>query len=255
LKSGKADPLLGYGSMGTSSGGVNLNISPQIARSMMPDERVAELKKRDGERRLSQHRGSWTTVGLERWKPALENYVASVKPGNQTALNTAAQPFASYLNQIHNRLHDIFAHGFLGHLDQLPADHPLNNQEMSTFMEIALNHQDGQIVKLGITKSSGVTAFDVGALESVKKAAPYGVPPGSIVSSDGNVYLHWEFHRRPEYACSTYFARPYILDLGQKSAPPRIQPREQPPSEEKPPPKRSGSLEKKQPGEQDPSPS
>lgn len=241
----RPDALLGFGSNGTTASGVNLNLNPQLAQSIITDREVAELKKRDGERRLSQHRGSWTSVGLERWRPALENYVASVKPGNQTALNTARVPFAAYLNQIHNRLHEIFAYDFLGHLDQLPPQHPLNNQEMSTHLEIALSREDGRIVKMGITKSSGVTAFDVGALEAVKKAAPYGVPPGSIVSSDGNVYLHWEFHRRPEFACSTYFAKPFILNVGQQPAPPRIQPKERTPSEEvKAPEERSGSLEK-----------
>ncbi len=36
-------------------------------------------------------------------------------------------------------------------------------------------------------------------------------PPKAIVSPDGNVYLHWEFYRDPQYACSTYFAHPKML--------------------------------------------
>ncbi len=234
-----SDPskMFGFGSHQTTASGVNLNLNQTITSAVINPRAIDEIRHKDGQRRLSQHRGSWTAVGLERWKPALENYVASVKPGNQTALNTARVPFARYLNQIHQRLHDVFAHGFLGHLDRLPGDHPLNNQEMSTHVEIALSREDGRIVRMGVTKSSGVTAFDVGALESVKKAAPYGVPPGSIVSSDGNVYLHWEFHRKREYACSTYFAHPYIIDAGQKTAPPRVEP-PRPPSEDSAPDER-----------------
>jgi hypothetical protein len=38
------------------------------------------------------------------------------------------------------------------------------------------------------------------------------------------VYLHWEFHRNPLLACSTYFARPFILKVPQKSAPPANEP-------------------------------
>jgi hypothetical protein len=255
-RSSQLDQMLGYGSNATTERGVRLNLTQQITRAMIPEEQTASVRKHAGEKRLSKHRGSWTSVGLERWRPALENYVASVQPGNQTALNTARVPFAAYLNAIHQQLHDIFAHGFLGHLDNLPPEHPLNNQEMSTHLEIALSREDGRIVKMGITKSSGVTAFDVGALESVKKAAPYGVPPGSIVSSDGNVYLHWEFHRKPDYACSTYFARPFIINTGQEPAPPRIEPKEPPPSEEKKQPEeRSGSREKKQPRALGPIPS
>ncbi|HXS18178.1 MAG TPA: energy transducer TonB, partial [Polyangiaceae bacterium] len=185
------------------------------------------------------------SLGLERWRPALENYVANVKPGNQTALNTARVPFARYLNQIHQRLHELFADHFLGHLDQLPKEHPLNNQEMSTHLEIALSREDGRVVRMGITKSSGVTAFDVGALDSVERAAPYGPPPSSILSSDGNVYLHWEFHRRPEYACSTYFARPFIIDLGQTPTVPSVEPPKKPGYDnEGTPPSKSGALER-----------
>ncbi|MEY2929882.1 MAG: hypothetical protein RL033_631, partial [Pseudomonadota bacterium] len=35
---------------------------------------------------------------------------------------------------------------------------------------------------------------------------------------------HWEFHRNPLLACSTYFARPYIIKVPQKSAPPGNEP-------------------------------
>ncbi|MBI4701915.1 MAG: hypothetical protein HY744_12320 [Deltaproteobacteria bacterium] len=56
-----------------------------------------------------------------------------------------------------------------------------------------------------------MTAFDVAALRSVEAASPFGKPPDAIVSPDGRVYLHWEFHRDPYYACTSRFARPYLL--------------------------------------------
>jgi hypothetical protein len=246
-RQGPPEHLLGYGSQAVTKNGVNLNLSHSAAQAMIGADGLAQMRKRAGEKRLAQHRGSFQNVGIDKWRPALENYVAAVKPGNQTALNAARVPFATYLNQIHQRLHQIFADGFLASLEGLPPSHPLSNQEMSTHLEIALSREDGRIVRMGITKSSGVTMFDVGALESVKKAAPYGVPPGSIVSSDGNVYLHWEFHRRPIYACSTYFARPYILNLPQKPAPPRVEPPPRRDYDEKSPDERSGSNGKRVP--------
>ncbi len=238
------EELLGYGSQAVTERGVNLNLSHASAQAMIGSDELAQMRKRAGQKRLSRHRGSWQNLGIDKWRPALENYVASVKPGNQTALNTARVPFSRYLNQIHQQLHQVFAEGFLASLESLPADHPLSNQEMSTHLEIALSPEDGRIVKMGITKTSGVTMFDVGALESVKKAAPYGTPPGSIVSGDGNVYLHWEFHRKRIYACSTYFARPFILDVDQKPAPPRVEPPPRKDYDERPADERSGSNEK-----------
>jgi hypothetical protein len=232
---------LGLGSARTTAGGINLNLDYAGALATVGVDKLSQARRADGERRRSAHRGSWKSGGIERWRAAIENYVSSVKPGNQTALNTARVPFASYLNQIHNRLHPIFADSFLGSLDSLPGDHPMNKADIKTNLEIVLSQEDGRVVKMGITRTSGVTAFDIAALESVHRAQPFGVPPKIIVSPDGNVYLHWEFHRNPYYACSTYFARPYLLKAKPESAPPRIR-------EPAPPPFRP--REREIPGEQ-----
>jgi len=245
--SSKPTDFLGFGATGVTRNGVNLNLTHSAAQAMMGRDELAQMRRRAGEKKLSQHRGSWTTLGIERWRASLENYVATVKPGNQTALNAARVPFAAYLNQVHNRIHLTFADDFLASLNGLPPNHPLSQRGMSTHLEIALSKEDGRIVRIGITKSSGVTMFDVGALEAVSKSAPYGVPPGSIVSSDGNVYLHWEFHRNPEWACSTYFARPFILNLGQTPAPPSVEPPPAPDYDAKPADERSGRIERDAP--------
>jgi len=76
---------------------------------------------------------------------------------------------------------------------------------------------------MGVTKFSGITAFDIAALDSVKRAAPFGTPPREIVSPDGKVYLHWEFHRN-QYACSTLNARPFILKAQPGTAPTEVTP-------------------------------
>jgi len=215
--------MFGLGARGGSPNGVNLNLTPGAAVAAIGRDVLLRERKADAERRLSQHRGSWQSLGIERWRAAIENYVPSVKPGNQTALNTARVPFATYLNTIHNRLHPIFADSFLASLDSLPSSHPMN-RDISTNLEIVLHQDDGRIVKMGITKTSGVTAFDIAALESVQRAQPFGTPPREIVSPDGNVYFHWEFWRNPYYACSTYFARPYMLKVKPKEPSPTIEP-------------------------------
>ena len=177
----------------------------------------------------------------------------SVKPGNQTALNSARVPFAGYLNMVHNRLHPIFADGFLASLSELPASHPMNDQNLVTHLEIVLDKDEGRIQRMGVTKSSGVTAFDVSALASVDRAQPFGAPPREIVSPDGNVYFHWEFYRIPQYACSTYYAHPYILKTAPKPAPGTPGPApEAPPSEDyKPPPAGERHGDYRDPNEHD----
>jgi outer membrane biosynthesis protein TonB len=65
---------------------------------------------------------------------------------------------------------------------------------------------------MGIVKTSGITAFDIAALDAVDRAQPFGPAPTAIISADGNVYLHWEFHRDEVFACSTMNARPFLLN-------------------------------------------
>lgn len=221
-------------------GQVNLNLSHQGVVAVVGVDQLRKEREADGERRKSEHRGSWTASNFERWRNAIENYVSSVKPGNQTALNTAAVPFATYLHTIHNRIHPIFADSFLGSLENLPKNHPLNDPKLITKLEIVVS-KDGHIVKMGIVKTSGITSFDVAALDSVHRAQPFGPAPGAIISPDGNVYLHWEFHRDEVFACSTMNARPFILNVpakGPSEEPPAPGPAPKSPTQERgaPPP-------------------
>jgi TonB family protein len=170
---------------------------------------LANERKRDEQRRGGHHE-QWSPSEGTAWHDALENYVSSVRLGNQTALNTAAVPFASYLNAMHNRIHPIFADSFLGSLDSLPKQHPMNDPKVMTRIEIVVS-KGGNLVKMGIIKASGITAFDIAALESVNRAQPFGPAPDSIASADGNVYVHWEFHRDEVFACSTMNVRPFLL--------------------------------------------
>ena len=225
-------PKSRFGGLSTTPGGLNPNLNPLSALQAVGEEQLRRERVADGERRRSKHRGSWRTAGLERWRSAIENYVASVQPGNQTRLNTAHAPFADYLNRVHNRLHPIFAHGFLPTLDDLPSDHPMNRPDTKTDVEIVLSRDEGKLVRIGVTRASGSTMFDVSALQSIEQAAPFGAAPAEIVSPDGNVYLHWEFHRDPVYACATYFARPYILRVAPKPAPAPERPAPTPPQRE-----------------------
>ncbi len=199
-------------------GQINLNLNQTGVLASVGMDQLRKEREADGERRKSEHRGSWTASNFERWRSAIENYVSSVKPGNQTALNTAAVPFATYLNGMHNRIHPIFADAFLNSLDSLPRDNPLNDPKLITRLEIVVT-REGHLLKMGIVKTSGVTAFDIAALDSVQRASPFGPAPTAIISPDGNVYLHWEFHRDEVYACSTMNARPFMLNVPAKAPP------------------------------------
>ena len=217
LPGGKLWSLPGLGK-NAAPGSINTNLNPAQVVAVVGSDTLQRLRESDGERRRSEHRGSWIASNFERWRSAIENYVSSVKPGNQTALNTARSPFATYLTMMHVRIHPIFADSFLGSLDQLPADHPLNDQKLMTLLEIVLG-RDGRLVRMGVVKTSGLTTFDIAALDAVDRAQPFGPAPGQIVSGDGRVYLHWEFHRDEVYACSTAGAQPFLLPAASPEEP------------------------------------
>jgi len=141
-------------------------------------------------------------------KTSSDDYQPSVKVGNTTALNAARVPFAHYLNQIHNRIHPIFADEFLASLNQARSPWP---PDLRTDLELVIEQTTGKLVKVGVIRASGVAPFDQAALQTVQRAQPFGPAPEIIASPDGNVYVHWEFHRDPFDACTTRNARPYLL--------------------------------------------
>jgi hypothetical protein len=100
----------------------------------------------------------------------------------------------------------------------------MNDPKIVTRLEIVVSPKEGRIVKMGVVKTSGITAFDIAALDSVHRAQPFGPAPSAIVSPDGNVYLHWEFHRDEVFACSTMHARPFMLNTPAKPTGPDPQP-------------------------------
>jgi hypothetical protein len=170
-----------------------------------------------GQKIRQEHRGRLDTNKFERWKPAIENYDPSVKLGDETALNAAENPFAEYLHDIHNRLHPIFGDEFLG--SGLASSQGLDDMSLVTHVELVLSKDEGKIVRMGVTKRSGSTVFDAVALEALDRASPFGKAPDIIASPDGNVYLHWEFHRDPFDACSTRNAHPIMLKHAPKLKP------------------------------------
>jgi TonB family protein len=145
-----------------------------------------------------------------RWQSAIDNYVVSVRPGRELPLAGAALSFAKYLNAMHVRIHQLFSCSFLDSLDALPPNEPFNDRHLVVRLEIILS-PDGRIKAMGVVKSSGSSEFDIAALDSVERAQPFAPASSDIASADGNVYLHWEFHRDEFFGCSTQGARPFLL--------------------------------------------
>lgn len=207
----------------------NLKLSFSQFENTFGADSVQEDRERYAERRRSRSSGQSREVIWKKFRGAIENYLPKVRPGNQTALNTAASPFAAYLAVVHRQIHVHFADQFLRGLPL--AGSPLSDPTLVTTLEIVING-DGTLETVGVARSSGFLPFDYGAFSSVQKAAPFPPPPTKILSSDGRAYMHWAFHRA-ERQCGTFNAQPYILkDVGPPAAP---QPQDQGGGSDEPP--------------------
>src|SRR5690606_19233967 len=58
--------LLGLGARGLTENGINLNLTPRSAVTVIGKDQLAQERARDGERRRSEHRGSWKETSFEK---------------------------------------------------------------------------------------------------------------------------------------------------------------------------------------------
>ncbi len=189
--------------------GLNHQLSLTALDSVMGTEKVLKQQER-GRKWRSKRRGNNKYQKKQRAvKMALENFITEVTPGNQTRLKTRKSPFAAYLAHMHRDIHRLWGFGYLLELDKKGGNHPLNNWDLISKLEIIVN-SDGTIDRINIAKHSGVLEFDVAAIDTVLTAGPFDPPPRQILSPDGKVYLHWGFYRNHRQ-CGTFNAQPFIL--------------------------------------------
>lgn len=187
--------------------GANLNVSWNQFEQTFGEEKLRQERQAYVAQRKSKLQGSASGREWKKFRAAIENFVPNVKPGNQTALNAAASPFAAYLAAVHRRIHRTFAQSFLHNLPM--GGGPYDDMSLRTKLEIIING-DGSLYKVGVVETSGFLPFDYGAFSSVQNAAPFSAPPRRILSGDGRVYVHWAFYRNHRQ-CGTFNASPFIL--------------------------------------------
>ena len=191
----------------TGRPGPDLTLRYSQLVDVIGEERLEEEREMHYAEQRSRIRGTTSGGNWQQFRAQLENYMPSVRPGAQTALNAARSPFATYVARIHDRLHQTY-HDFVQNLP-LDATGPFADPNLRTLLEIVLN-RDGTVHRVGVVRSSGLSMFDYGAYNAVMRGQPYPVAPDEILSGDGRIYMHWDFHRQQPY-CHQSHARPYIL--------------------------------------------
>jgi TonB family protein len=192
---------------GRAGDGDNLKLSWSQFESTFGEKELREQRDAYLEQRRTQSRGGQREENWKKFRAAVENFVDKVKPGNQTALNAAASPFAAYLAEMHRSIHREFAMRFLPSLPVVGG--AFADPTLVTRLEIIVN-TDGSLHEVGVVRTSGFTPFDYGAWNAVTRAAPFPEPPKRILSGDGRVYMRWDFYSN-ERQCGTFNAEPFIL--------------------------------------------
>jgi TonB family protein len=169
----------------------------------------AEAERRLAQKQRSAKQGKFQQKQA-RIQAALENFVPEVQPGNQTALNTRAAPFAAYIARMHRSIHQLWGFGQLEEWDEKSTSSPFNNQNLLTTLELVLNG-DGTIEKVTVVRGSGYLPYDVAAIDVAYTAGPYPDPPREIRSANGKIYIHWRFYRDGRQ-CATSGVDYYILN-------------------------------------------
>lgn len=194
---------------GTASGrtGPDLRISFRQYEDTFGAENLEAQREAYVAQNRSRKAGRSRSARWKKFRGAIENYVAKVKSGDQTALNAAASPFAAFIAAVHRRIHSEYALGFLRNLPI--AGGPFDDASLYTKLEIIING-DGSLHQVGVLQTSGLLPFDFGAFDAVMRAAPFTPPPRKILSGDGRAYIHWGFHRDMRQ-CGTFNAEGFIL--------------------------------------------
>ncbi len=155
---------------------------------------------------------------MDQWRTRIAESKPIVSAGDPSSTPPRATDWATYLDGIHAKIHHVFTDSFMASLDSLGKEHPINkNPELYAEVELVIDGATGKLASERIIHASGIRLFDAGVLASIAKAFPASPAPESIMSNDGRVYVHWQLHRNPDHACSTWFARGLKLNAGGES--------------------------------------
>lgn len=173
--------------------------SPIAARDRQHHQRISRQMRYEGFL-YQDDQAEW-----ERTRATLENMVPEVRTGTETRLNARRHQYAGYISHVHRRIHALWAHGYLMSLDlRFDLTDPQSNRTLETVLEIVVD-ASGDIARVNIVRTSGVTAYDGEAVSIVHQIGPLRAPPAAILSDNGNAYIHWTFWR-DQRQCGTFGA-------------------------------------------------
>jgi protein TonB len=121
-------------------------------------------------------------------------YIAGMKEGEVSALNTKEFVFYSYFERVRQQLDQAWQPLLRLNVLRLTkaGRHLASNADYTTRTLVTLN-QKGEILRVQLLEESGTFDLDQAALDALNKAGPYPNPPKGLVDSTGSVEIRWDF--------------------------------------------------------------
>jgi TonB family protein len=160
----------------------------KLGLAMVPNpkqmDEIIRKKKDQGDR------PEWASAGAN----APQDYVAGIKEGEHTALNTEEFVFFGYYQRIRERLDrawiPILREKLTAHFQA--GRRIASDMEHATSVVVVLNIH-GEIVHVRVTSESGTTVLDDAAVAAFNQAGPFPNPPRGMIDRQGEIKIPWEF--------------------------------------------------------------
>jgi hypothetical protein len=121
------------------------------------------------------------------------DYLPEVRPGEETALNTAEFVFYSFYKRVQESIIPVWNREVNNYLKSKPEImENLRKRDYITELE-AFFTPEGVFTKAVILKSSGVSALDNSPGLAFSENSPFDNPPKQMISSDGYIRMKWRF--------------------------------------------------------------
>ena len=121
--------------------------------------------------------------------------LTNIPIGSFTAMNTNRYLFYSFYQRVDRQIRHRWESKLLAAMNSRPPVKMVDRDRgiWSTELEIILDKK-GYFLRADVHRSSGITLFDLAAIDVFKEGAPILNPPKGLAAKDGKIYLQYNFN-------------------------------------------------------------
>lgn len=124
---------------------------------------------------------------------ATDDHLEGIAVGANTLLNAREFKFYAFYERVREKLSDRWNTRLAAAFQEIWAqsDSTVDGEHI-TKVQVELD-STGQLKRVMLVGSSGVTSFDRAATDAFREAAPFPNPPKEMIETQGSVRIHWDF--------------------------------------------------------------